>query len=811
MKAFKLISSLVLTLITILFLNGNLFLPGFDLPPFGKVLDPMGGIWNNAERKTQYTDIQVTSDIISDQVKVIYDDRMVPHIFASTLSDALFAQGYVEAQNRTFQLDFIRRLAAGELSEVLGKRTLSLDRQQRRKALTYGAENALKGWNNFPSEMEITDAYVHGINAYTLQLSDSEKPVEHKLINMPIRAWTIQDCGLVSKWMADVLCGRSNDIQYSNMRKVLGQETFDFLYPDAAKSVDPVIPDEVDYDFDTIYVSKSNAFEDLSFDIYPGKLYPQSPKGIGSNNWAVGSEKSAYGSPIFSNDPHLNLTLPSIWFEIGIHTPEFNAYGVTIPGMPGIMMGYNDHIAWGETNVGQDVKDYFRIKWIDKAKREYLVDGKTLVAEERIETIKIKGGDIVTDTVLYTIWGPVSYESDDGKQDYAMRWLSLDIPDQPEFMTFIDAMGAKDYNEYLKATEPFITPAQNFAFASKSGDIALRVNGIFPAKENGDGKFIEDGSNSTNDWQAFVPKNQNPQVLNPERGFIASANQRSADNGYPYYYNGRFEYSRNRSINDFLREERTFTIEDMQSFQLNNRSKQAMDVLPIMLETIESLEKNEAETACYNLLKSWNYEYNKESEDATLYNELWRKFLNATLDEISVWRDSFQVIYPEEWRLIEILDEDPDNDLFDVIETEAIESARDLIATSFREVASFYSRAQEKGSNLKWGRFSPLNIYHLSRIPAFSSLDMHVGGHPDALNAIGSTHGPSWRMVISLGEQTVAYGVFPGGQSGNPLSEYYLFSMDEWAEGKYHKLLNPATEADLENRLYTLSFVKAEN
>ena len=809
MKSFKLFSSLAVTLITILFFNGNIILPGVDSPPFGKVLDPMSGVWNNAEHMEDYSDFTITSPAISEEVKIVYDERMVPHIYAANLHDALFAQGYVEAQNRTFQLDFIKRLAAGELSEVLGKRTVNLDKQQRRKALAYGAEKALEGWQKFTNEIELASAYVEGINAYTSTLTESSKPVEHKLIDMPIRQWSLQDCSLVQKWMSDVLCGWSRDIQNSNLKNALGKEIFDFLYPDVAKNVDPVIPEEVDYHFDTLYIQESNTLDDLSFSpIYKDELMPESPKGLGSNNWAVGAEKSVYGAPIFSNDPHLNLTLPSVWFEVGIHTPEINAYGVTIPGMPGLMMGFNDHIAWGETNVGQDVKDFFKIKWIDKSNRTYEVDGNSMVAEERIETIHIKGGDIMYDTVLYTVWGPVTYESEDGQSDYAMRWLALDPPGTAEFMTFIDAMSADNYDEYLDATDPFITPAQNFAFASKDGDIALRVNGIFPAKAEEDGKFVEDGSVSANNWQAFIPKSQNPQVLNPERGFIASANQRSADNGYPYYYNGRFEYSRNRSINDFLREDRQFSVEDMQYFQLNNRSKQAMDILPLFVKSLESRIMSNEESSVLEMLKSWNYEYNKDSEVATLYNEFWRRFRGKILDEIEMYRDSFQIAFPEDWRLVEIMEEYPDHTIFDILKTENVETSADLIDSSFMEVVSFYQDAKFDGRDISWGNYSPLNIYHLSRIPAFSSLDMNVGGHPDALNAIGTTHGPSWRMVVALKEQIEAYGVFPGGQSGNPLSKYYLTSINHWASGKYHRLQNPNNPDHIDEKLFTITIAK---
>ena len=804
MQFIKLFISGVLTLILILFLNGNISIPGIDLPPFGKLLNPSTGVWKNGE-SSKYKDLSIDSDHLKSSVKIIYDDRMVPHIYAENLSDALLAQGYVEARHRFFQLDFIKRLASGTLSEVLGERTLNLDKQQRRKGLKFAAENAIKGWQKFPESVKLIENYIKGVNLYSDQLSDKNKPIEHKLIDMPIQEFTMLDAALVSKWMADVLCGRSSDIQYTNLRNALGSERFNFLYPDKSKNVDPVIPSGVSYAFDTLYIDESD-IGDLSFiKGYEGDLFPQSPKGIGSNNWAVGSQKSTYNAPIFANDPHLNLTLPSIWYELSIHIPGHNIYGVSIPGMPGIMMGFNDHIAWGETNVGQDVKDYFLIKWANKDKNEYLLDGKTMVAEARVESIPVKGKSSIKDTVLYTHWGPINYSSSDGQRDYAMRWISIDVPSKPEFMTFIDGMLSHNYKQYLEGTEAFLSPAQNFAFASKDGDIALRVNGLLPAKVNGDGKFVKDGSLSSNDWQTFIPRDQNPQVKNPDRGFIASANQRSTDATYPYFYNGRFEYSRNRSINEFLREDRPFSVEDMKAFQLNNRSMQAIDALPVILKLLDEEQLSEDDKSYLNKIKEWNFTYDKDSETATYYNIWWSTIRNKTMDEIYALSDSFRITYPEEWRLVEILRDHPDDEIFDIVETEKVETAKNIVIESYTSMVEKIEKVKKEGQSIEWGAYAPLDIFHLARIPAFSSTEMNVGGHPDALNAIGSTHGPSWRMVVKLTEEIEAYGVFPGGQDGNPLSPYYLYSMDEWSSGDYHQLQNPAEPEKVNGKQYSIN------
>ncbi|MGB4958948.1 MAG: penicillin acylase family protein, partial [Saprospiraceae bacterium] len=501
--------------------------------------------------------------------------------------------------------------------------------------------------------------------------------------------------------------------------------------------------------------------------------------------------------PIFCNDPHLSLGLPSIWFEVHIHTPEFNAYGVSFPGFPGIMIGFNEHIAWGETNVGQDVEDMFAIQWTNPEKTKYMLDGKEEEVSLRIEHVKIKGGKTVTDTVKYTYFGPVYHTSDDGRQDLAMRWLCHDQQDVAEYNVFIDAMRCQSYEDYKKATATYSSPAQNFCFASKSGDIALRVNGNFPAKYDQDGKFVEYGNSKANDWQAWIPRDQNPQILNPKRGFISSANQVSADKTYPYYFTGKFERYRNRSVNDKLTDANNITVDDMKKMQHDAFSYKAADFVHVLKSMSLEGELRSTQKDILQLLTTWDYTYKASSLSPTLFDIFYKKLEENTWDELKPLRDEMDITLPEPWRLLEMIQTEPTNKYFDIVSTPNKENAREVVLKSLIAAIQTFEDRKAEGTDNSWGAYKPLHIYHLTRIPAFSKMDIAADGCSDAINATGYSFGPSWRMIISLEDKVQGYAVYPGGQSGNPASKYYSNMVDAWTKGEYYPLKLSASLDDI--------------
>ncbi|MEZ5043704.1 MAG: penicillin acylase family protein [Saprospiraceae bacterium] len=763
-----------------------------SFPPLGKLFSPFDGFWQNANANpTGHKDLKLTG--LSGPVEVVFDERMVPHIFGQNKADVFFAQGYITAMDRLWQMDIAVRATCGMLAEVMGPSLLDRDRLQRKKGLLFAAENALAAFKDSELDMEIGEAYTAGVNAYIAQLSPRDYPIEFKLLNYKPTPWSPLKSAIFFKSMAESLCARHQDLEASNALAFWGQETFDFLYPDENPKQSPIIPKTVEWAFEPIPIANMDTIEKaLTSTTYRQKEFPQPPPFLGSNNWAVAGDKTANGKPILCNDPHLQLTLPSIWYEIQLHAPEFNAYGVSLPGTPGVIIGFNEHIAWGETNVGHDVLDWYKIDWVDQKKNSYYVDGAVKEIDMRYDTIWIRGQSMPhIEPIKMTVWGPVVYEADgEAYQDLAMRWIAHDKPNKRDFYeigTFYHLMTADDTESYLNALEGYDSPAQNFVFASNNGDIAIQVNGKFPLKKKGQGRFVQEGNSSKNAWAGYIPRTQVPKVINPARGFVASANQHSAGPSYPYYYNGGFDDYRGRFINEQLTDLENIEVRDMKALQLNNFSLKAKEALPLLLAAIDTFEFSAPGMALLQALKAWDYRYEAAAKAPVLFEEWFAAFYKLTFDELDATAKEMDILYPESWRLIALLEEAPKHVFFDLKATTDLEDAAAIAKKAFEEVIDAYA-AQFASADFDWGNTKATTITHLGRIDAFNSDLIYCGGSADAPNAIKKGHGPSWRMIVVLGEEVEAYGVFPGGQSGNPGSAFYDNTIQTWATGDYYPL-----------------------
>ena len=312
----------------ICFVNGNIHFQSIPIPPLGKLINPFDGLWTSSTSHENQNAF-ITSSHINDEIVIYYDERRVPHIFAENLEDALFAQGYIEAQNRLFQMDFLARAAEGTLSEVLGPKTISIDLERRRRGMDFAAENTVQDWEKSPNYPYL-QKYIDGVNAYISSLNIKDYPLEYKLLNCAPRTWDAYKTALITKNMALTLAGRDYDLEYSNLKNALGDSLFHLLYPERERNETPVVHDP-DLSFDPIKVIQPST-EDASIkEPILHTFFDNRNKNAGSNSWAVSGQKSITGHPIFCNDPHLALSLPSIWFEVHIHTPLFNSYGVSIP------------------------------------------------------------------------------------------------------------------------------------------------------------------------------------------------------------------------------------------------------------------------------------------------------------------------------------------------------------------------------------------------------------------------------------------------------------------------------------------------
>lgn len=303
--------------------------PFEPLPPVGKFFSPFTGFWNNAESVQSKKSLTLQSSDLSGEVEVVFDDRDVPHIFADNLADAMYVQGYLHARDRLFQMDVAVRAASGNLSEILGSGTINLDKQRRQMGIEYASEKAVESWKKYPNYKNL-ESYAKGANQFIDNLDPKDYPVEFKLIGHKPTPWSSMKSSLFQKNMALTLCARSMDVHASNMIKHFGKETFAELYPEWNPLQSPIIPATKQWEKITAELTAAEELsESLSY--YQEPPIPEHIPGIGSNNWAVSASKTKNGNAILANDPHLMLTLPSIWYEVHINTPEVNVYGVSLP------------------------------------------------------------------------------------------------------------------------------------------------------------------------------------------------------------------------------------------------------------------------------------------------------------------------------------------------------------------------------------------------------------------------------------------------------------------------------------------------
>ncbi|WP_224485564.1 penicillin acylase family protein [Robertkochia aurantiaca] len=766
-----------------------------SIPPLGKFLSPQQGIWQN--ETSEMPDAELRLEGLSQPVTVQYDEHLIPHIFAENKTDLYRAQGYVTAQHRLWQMEFQTMASAGRLSEVFGPRALNYDRAQRRKGMVYGAEKALETMKQDKEIAAFIEAYKEGVNAYIAQLSPADLPVEYKMLNYKPEPWTTKKTALLLMYMTDMLAGRDSDFEYTNALRLFGKERFELLFPEYFNVIDPVIPSERDWKEIAAEIPEVPT-DSLPLEAIAATMEKPHPDN-GSNNWAVGPEKSATGNPILANDPHLGLNLPSIWFVMQLATPEQNTFGATLPGALGIVIGFNNDIAWGVTNATRDVKDWYKITFKDDSKSAYLYDGAWRDTELKLEEIVIRDSITYIDSVYYTHHGPVSYDEsflgNRGGTGYAMKWTGhLGGNNQ---RTLLELNAAKNYEDYKNALKHFLAPAQNFVFASREGDIALWIQGKFPNKWEGQGKFLLDGSLPAHEWQGFIPQEHNAHIKNPERGFVSSANQHPVDESYPYYvFNDGYDTYRGRVINNFLRERDEIDMEDFKALQNNNYNLMAAELLPHMLDSIDRQGLTADQQEYLDIVADWDY-YNEIDEAAPTIFELWFETLHDLVwDEFE--KEEIVLKKPFNYQTIEMLANHPDDPFMDVVSTDKRETAKDLIQMSFVKAADSLQSWREEHEDFKWGAFKGTYAGHLLQaLPAFSRFDIPIGGNSGIVNATSENHGPSWRMIVELGEKPKAVGIYPGGQSGNPGSKHYDDFIDKWAAGEYLQLEFPDYGAEL--------------
>lgn len=787
-----------LILILSLFINGSIFfLLGTRkvLPlPLGSFLSPQEGIWQNAEPVDQDFGQNIKIKGLKNNADVLIDDKLIPHIFAEQENDAYYVQGYLHAKFRLWQMEFQTLAAAGRLSEIVGSKALKFDRNQRRMGMVFAAENALSAMEEDQESKSAMDAYTAGVNAFIQSLDQGSLPVEYKLLGYKPELWTNLKSALFTKQMTQVLAGYDNDIEMTEAFRVLGEEKFRILYSELPDSLNAIIPNfktsdlafqnvHPPADADSVYFQRNDSISIVqSFKPDPAN---------GSNNWVVSGTKTKSGKPILANDPHLSLSLPSIWFELQITTSVSNSYGVSFPGLPGVVIGFNDSIAFGFTNAGRDVKDYYDIQFKDEKKEEYWFDSTWKKAEKRIEIIGVRDSLPFLDTVAYTVFGPVLYDSSfehslSKEKALALRWVAHDKSNILKMWLKLNK--AKNHNDYLDAISYFNVPGQNMIFADKKGDIALWQQATFPLRWKDQGIMIMPGSDSSYMWNGYIPMADNPHSFNPPEGFISSANQRPVDSTYPYFIPGKYEVYRPITINRTLSSLQSITVQDMMDLQNNNYNVFAEFARPILLKYVERNLLNNDQKRYLELIESWSLQNDMDEKAVVCFNAWWDS-LEVKIFSDDLDRGSYKLPEPDRFVLLESILKDSNFVFIDDIHTPESETLQQQITSALKSATTGLQKI-EKEKGLNWGAYKNTTVYHLLKTNAlpFARSGIITGGGEGIVNATKHDHGPSWRMIVHLTDNVEAFGIYPGGQSGNPGSKFYDNFIETWSKGEYHKI-----------------------
>lgn len=752
-------------------------------------------------------DGQITVPGLSSRVTVTRDSHGVPTIEAASLEDLFFAQGYITAQDRLWQMDVMRRFGSGELSEILGEETLKLDRQQRILGLRAAAKKSLAMASE--RDRSFFEAYARGVNAYISSRSRC-LPIEFRILRYAPKPWTAEDSVVIANQMvkdlnyhyffdalarekvlaklgpeltADLYVNRSwHDRPPTVMREDMNE-------PDKA----PDTPDDED-DED----APDNAVTQQSVPAAAQDLHAVN----GSNDWVVSGAHTVTGKPLLSNDMHLGHQMPNLWYEAHLQTGAIDVAGVTLPGMPYVIVGHNQRIAWGFTNVGPTVTDVYIENF--NADGAYQTPKGWVQPEHRPEVIRVKGKPDVELDVKITRHGPIITELVSGEtRQLALRWTLYDGLQIP----FFDVNAAQNWDEFTKAFSHLDAPGQNVVYADVDGNIGYHATGKVPIRAAGDGSLPVSGADDAHEWISYIPFDKLPNIYNPPSGIIATANGRIAPDGYPYSISMEWEAPwRTERIYHVLESGRKFSSADMLALQTDIQSEGTLFAAERLVYAVDHASKPSARAKqAADLMRSWDGRMLASAAAPTIAenalrelrrlllepklgpsvpksgaeadSELYQETENQAVDwktyswlQRSVWLESILLHRPKRW-----LPEKYPN--YDELLTAAVEAAVDG------------PQAPKDLASWRWGAFNALDIQHpiLGKIPIVSHWSgpgvREQSGSGYTVKAVTPYHGPSERFTANLADLDQSTLNTVTGQGGNFLSPYYMDQWKAWYEG----------------------------
>lgn len=730
-------------------------------------------------------DGELAVTILDQDVTVTRDEKGVPHIFAKTDADLYRAQGYVQAQDRLFQMDLARRQASGRLSEIIGEATINTDKHFRTFSLRDAAEKSLAAYDD--ESKQVLEWYAEGVNAFITQAKESNTlSYEFALLGYEPEEWTVVDSLTIGKYMAYDLGGNWNTLAFrhwalQNFDEEKAKELF-IKYPENASAI-----------IEANIQNPVAVAGQFSAEMLPNEFN-------GSNNWVVSGDKTKSGTPILADDPHLGLSTPSIWYQMHLQSPQQNVSGVIFAGIPGIILGHNDEIAWGVTNVGPDVQDlYIEIPNPDNP-TQFRYDGKWEQAEVRDESIKVKDGETVDFEVVVTRHGPImtdlAFKDTEPTAQFSMQWTAL----QPtaELRAVLGFNKAKTWGDFEKALEDFKAPAQNFVFASKDGTIAYKANGQIPIRKQGEGQLPVPGDSSDYGWEGFIPWDELPTLVNPKEGFIATANNQVIGEDYPYHITDfwaqpyRFE-----RIKEVLEANDAITVEDMMALQMDQHNLYAREFLPDLLTSLKEKDQDGKYAEVMAMLEKWDMVDAKESGAPLVFHTLMIK-LQEVLFKDQMPEDMYGIMYGKFNITDQLLRTAYSGEKSIWIEEQG--GIDETIYKAFElTIAQLEDQFGNNPSKWQWGDYHQLTFDHTlgsaSPILAayFNAKKVPIGGSKVTVQAADNDlagnvdHGASWRFVVDVGDLSSAYHIVGPGQSGHVKSDWYQDQVLDWANGDYHQ------------------------
>jgi penicillin G amidase len=781
--------------------------------------------WWFIYRPLPQTDGSIYLPGLQHEVIVERDQWGVPHIRAASVEDLAEGQGYVMAQDRLWQMDLLRRVTRGQLSEILGPRTLSIDKEFR----TYGFARAAERDASLldPESRKVMEAYARGVNHFIAQ-HKKNLPLEFSLLGYEPAPWQPSDTLAISGYMYRTLTDTwQRELNRAKVTERAGPDRAKDLFSAEAAMDHFVVGDPKVIDDGSQRSAADGDDEDDDDDLQPDTVLKASGEnsqylsalesdpdltsalarsiqgflaesragirqGAGSNNWVVNGAHTATGKPLLANDTHLELSIPSIWYEIHLTAPGWNIKGFTLPGAPMIIIGHNDRIAWGFTNNGADVQDLYVETFNPASPDEYRVKGAWAKALIIDETIRVKGQPDEHLTITITRHGPIIHR--DGDKAYAMRWTATE---PGGLANTYDHLGkARNWKEFRELMKRVWGPAQNAVYADVEGNIGYVMAAHVPIRKKGHGEVPVPGDTDDYEWTGYIPFEQLPQALNPETGFIVTANARVVGPNYKPYLTDRWEEPyRTARIYDLLHDRHDLRPEDMLKVQTDTYSYPhafLADQLSAAARTVKPKDRR-----AQNLiegLKDWNGIADADSSEVSFLHAVRRAAIDMLLEPF-LGKDTNLYQWRSTTFLQKILTDRPAKWLPPAYKNydELLVAAADTAIARLAEQSK-----SERVEDWAWKRFNSLDMFHpigheglLKRF--LSITDKPQSGTQYSVRAARNTHGPAMRFVGNPGNWDESILLISAGQSGQPGSSHYSDQFSYWYEGK--PIFAPFTDA----------------